>query len=394
MYSHSHQAIDIDGAEGATNDSSYLPDQVEQVEQILSKRILRQPDSYSRPRFARSEIRKLLNKYLSFSQLDARLYDLPIQFKQPRMRPWQVIEWRSIETTQIVGISPAVFLAAIAGCINIEAPIHDYSSTSWYYLQQLYPDMAKFVGGVRSADGSLIEMGLWEKEERQHAPVLRRLYQQLAGSAPQRIKLRAKEYQPSSDPHQDLFRHGLHRITTEYGATCLYLWLMMHSTGALRNLLEELLRDEVNHMTKFLGFGLWAFPGSDLALKPSYFKTLAILLWQKLRSSFSHFIKHVFGNLCSRWRREQVRSPQVLPKPSKPAKYSPAIDNLYTTFKHVMGLVSWQIWTWQNKLELILVFVIVLWRLRCWSNHLTDMHLQDLFGVPPLANSSSPGRGS
>jgi hypothetical protein len=386
MPSHLNPLIPIDNVGEAIHNSHSLTDHIDHE---LNRKTFEKSNLSK----SRSPIRNLLNQHLSFAQLNNRLEDLPAQFKQPQMRPWQVIDWDAIATDQIIGISPEVYLAVIAGCMNIEAPIHDYSHTSWHYLQRLYPEMAKFVGGVRSADGSLIEMGLWEKEERQHAPVLHRLYKQLAAAPPQRIKLRAKEYQPSGDPDQDLFRHGLHRITTEYGATCLYLWLMAHSTGALRNLIEELLRDEVNHMTKFLGFGLWAYPGSKLMLKPGYISSLMILLAQRMRLSSIGLINCFFHKLCLIW--EGKRSPQAPTSEDLRAtvNYAPAINNLLTTFKHVMGLVNWQIWNWQNRVELIWVFVIVLWRLRCWSNSLTATYLQDLFGMPPLANSNFAREG-
>ncbi|AFY69343.1 hypothetical protein Pse7367_1045 [Thalassoporum mexicanum PCC 7367] len=336
------------------------------------------------------KIHSLLNNFLSFRQLSDRLEDLPAQFQQPQMRPWQLINWQAIDPSLIIGITPQVYLAVLQGCMNIEAPIHSYSHTSWQYLQQLYPEMARFVGGMRSADGTLVEMGLWEKEERQHAPVLRRLYKQLAGQPPQSIKLRAKEYKPSGDRHQDLFRHGLHRTTTEYGATCLYLWLMAHSTGALRDLMVELFRDEVNHMTKFLGFGLWAFPGSRVALTPIFGRLFTIGLAQIKRSWWVN-----------------LRTSESEPKPIAPSQeilrstdsdqqcdrnstrtFRPPTNNLFDTFTHVMGLVGWRSWSWPNRLELIWVFVIVLWRLRCWSRSLSDIYLQDLFGIPPLANQS------
>jgi hypothetical protein len=358
-------------------------------------RQLSQPANTAQSLPSPPKVGHLLNHYLSFRQLNARLYDLPIQFKRPQMRPWQVIEWQAIAPDQIVGISPAVYLAVLAGCMNIEAPIHDYSHTSWHYLQQLYPDMAEFVGGVRTADGSLLKMGLWEKEERQHAPILHRLYKQLAGQPPQQIKLCAKEYKPTGDPHQDLFRHGLHRTTTEYGATCLYLWLMAHSIGALQDLIAELLRDEVNHMTKFLGFGLWAFPGSQVSLSSIYARAIAILLGKKMRFlmrfPWISQLKHSFTQLLASHSERHscsalLHTGQSPAAASRSTKYQPPTTKLLGTFSHVMGLVNWQIWAWPSKVELIWVFMVVLWRLHCWSRRLTNQQLRDLFGIPPLAN--------
>ena len=41
---------------------------------------------------------------------------------------------------------------------------------------------------------------------------------------------------------------------------CLYLWLMSHTTGTLQQVRGELLQDEINHLTKFWGMGMWLYP--------------------------------------------------------------------------------------------------------------------------------------
>ena len=69
-----------------------------------------------------------------------------------------------------------------------------------------------------------------------------------------------KNYQQRVNPDQDLYKHGLHRVTTEYSAVCLYIWLMSHATGTTQQVLAELLQDEVNHLTRFWGMGMWLYP--------------------------------------------------------------------------------------------------------------------------------------
>ncbi len=159
--------------------------------------------------------------------------------------------------------------------------------------------MAKFVGGAVSKDGKIIELGLGEKEERhdgsgtavrprvavrrktkglpactltktsrnkfgvssrQHTPALAKIYQQLTNQKIISQLRTAKSYQAWENPYQDLYKHGLHRVATEYSAACLYLWLMSHTTGTIQQILAELLKDKVNHLVKFWGMGMWLYP--------------------------------------------------------------------------------------------------------------------------------------
>ena len=74
--------------------------------------------------------------------------------------------------------------------------------------------MARFVGGIVAEDG-IVEPGLWEKEERRHTPALRKLYQKLAERSVALQGKTAKSYQSWTNPYQDLYKHGLHRVVTE-----------------------------------------------------------------------------------------------------------------------------------------------------------------------------------
>jgi hypothetical protein len=304
----------------------------------------------------------LLDRYLSPAQLGDRLADLPLQFNNPQPRVWGAIDWHAIDCSQVVGLSMEVFLAVLKGAMTVEAPIHGYSQVSWQYLDRFHQPMARFVGGQFAEDGSLIELGLWEKEERRHSPALAKIYKQLTGEQLIAKSIHVKPYQPSDHPHEDMYRHGLHRVATEYAATCLYLWLMSHSTGALQRVLEEILLDEINHMTKFFGFGIWAFP-------TSYLDRLKHSLMEKLAR---------FGARRSQGDSQITETSHVR-----------STVELIGTFGRVMDLVNWQTWHPISQLELIYTFVRVLHRLLDWRRNLTPEYLQELFGTPPLAKNSS-----
>jgi hypothetical protein len=294
------------------------------------------------PRSIKQTLRQLqilVQQHLSSAVLCDRLEDLPRQFQSPHPRPWQPIDWKGIHASQIIGIDPLIFIAILAGSADTEDPIRGYTQTSRQYLEPRHPQMAQFVGGVADNQGNLIELGLWEKEERQHSPALQRIYTQLTGLKLRLVGYEPRSYQPSDDSELDLYHHGLHRVATEYGATCLYLWLAAHSTGPLRAVLEELLIDEINHMTKFWGYGLWAYPAtSDLKVLQTLICKALKKIWNKDSSSLLH------------------------------------------TLRRMAQVLHWESWSLGNKLTFIWTFALALRQMNTWSRSLTTAYLQKLFG--------------
>lgn len=339
--------------------SNYADDLVED----LAGRVYPQPHCLQ----TRSRIDLLIDRYLSLANLSDRLADLPAQFANPQPRTWQAIYWHDINPSQIVGLRVEVFLAVLIGAMTVETPIRSYSQVSWHYLSHFHAPMASFVGGYFAEDGSIIEPGLWEKEERRHSPALAKIYKHLTGEQLIVKSIQVKPYQPSQNPHADMYRHGLHRVATEYGATCLYLWLMAHSTGALQQVLEEILLDEINHMTKFFGFGVWAFHSSD-------------------RNQFKSSLMGILSRYGYRRSPSDLQTDRQIHKTSYgrlAALCVPPALELVRTFGRVMDLVNWKTWHPISKLELTYTFVCVLRQLLRWRSGLTSAYLQKLFGNPP-----------
>ncbi|OUL34447.1 hypothetical protein BV372_13655 [Nostoc sp. T09] len=299
--------------------------------------------SYTSPGYLQTQrrIRSLIDRYLAVEKLRDRLEDLPIQFANPQPRPWKSIDWQAINSNQIIGIDPEVFLSILIGAMDTEAPIRGYTQTSRKYLAKLHPEMARFVGGSVGEDGELLEPGLWEKEERQHTPALIKVYTQLTGEKITPKLRTVRGYLPTDDPYEDLYRHGLHRVATEYGATCLYLWLMAYTTGPLQDVLEELAQDEINHMTKFWGFGVWAFPDTGLMR---------------------------IGRTLIKTRSQNYQR-----------------NNLMRTLRRMMGTLNWNAWSLSNKGTLLFTFSYTMLRLWSWNNSLSPKYLQDLFGITSVA---------
>lgn len=289
-----------------------------------------------------NRIKDAINRYLTPEHLTERLEDLPIQFETPKPRPWKFINWQKINHHQIIGIDSEVFIAILVGSINTEAPLRNYTQTSRQYLEPWYPQLARFVGGIIGQDDQLIKLGLWEKEERRHTPALMKLYTQLTGKKIIPNPHQARIYQPSLDPYNDLYRHGLHRVATEYGATCLYIWLMVHTTGELQAVLKELVIDEINHMTKFLGFGIWAFPESN-------WLKIGRIIWQSMQGKLS---------------------------------YNRDNSSLIGTLNRMTEVLSWSSWSWNNRVSFIFTCTYILYGLWSWTCQLTPTYLQNLLGKP------------
>jgi hypothetical protein len=305
--------------------------------------------SYQTFRQTHQHLQMLIQHHLSSAVLCDRLEDLPHQFKTPQSRPWQPIYWKSISAAQIIGIDPLIFIAVLAGCADTEDPIRDYSQTSRQYLAPLHPEMAQLVGGATDDRGNSLTLGLWEKEERRHSPALQKLYTQLTGLKLRLLPHKARPYRSMGNPELDLYHHGLHRIATEYSAACLYLWLAAHAAGPLRMVLEELLVDEINHMTKFWGYGLWAYPKTSW---PKVVQTLAAKAVEKL------------------WHRES--------------------GSFLHTLRRMAQVLHWDAWSFSNKATFLWTFGLTLRQMHCWSRSLSPEYLETLLGQAPQSSFRGP----
>jgi hypothetical protein len=283
----------------------------------------------------RSRINFLIDRYLSIPILSGHVADLPSQFIHPHQRVWEPIDWQSISPDQIIGVDPAMFAMIVAGATEIEAPIREYSQESWAYMQALHPQMAYFMGGEQHPDGSLKKAGTWEKEERQHAPTFSKIYYHITGEKIQAKPNSVMGYQPSSDVMADLYQHTTSRISTEWGAVSVYLWLMAHSTGALQQAIAQPLQDEVNHLAKFWGFSRWAFGAP---------------YWQQCNDVGQHLFKTI-----KKQQQERTHGPELMQK-------SIATDELI------------------HGIEIVFVFTRIIVQFRNWQPELSNSFLHHLLG--------------
>ncbi len=81
---------------------------------------------YSNPHYFQIQrrITSLIDNYLTVETLNNRLEDLPSKFENPQPRPWKTIDWRNINSEQVIGIDLETFLSVLVGAIDTEAPIN------------------------------------------------------------------------------------------------------------------------------------------------------------------------------------------------------------------------------------------------------------------------------
>lgn len=142
-------------------------------------------------------------------------------------------------------------------------------------------------------------------------------------------------------------------MITEYGAACLYLWLMSHTTGTTQQVLSELLQDEVNHLTKFWGMGMWLYPDGAEQL------------------------------IC--YLLSQIHT--ILPVSYESTIKSPA--NIKSTFQRMMSILNWQSWSVLYRGELIYTFIWILKRMWYWSSQLTPEYLHSCCATPDFFGNNS-----
>ncbi len=285
----------------------------------------------------RARINHLIDRFLAIDILSDRLSDLPSQFTNPHQRPWDSIDWKQVNADLVIGVDLQLFIQVVGGAAEIEAPVRDYAQESWGYLHTFHPQMASFFYG-ETHESKGVQIGVWEKEERQHTPVMRKIYTQLTGQKFQPKPNTVAECQPGVDSQAAIYRHLSSRISTEWSAIAVYLWLMAHSTGQLQQAIAQLLQDEVNHLSKFWGFSRWAFGSSAI---------------EQLQVSMQDIL-----GLLKHHKSDRTDGQDVLSAPQ------------------IIGHLP-------HAVELGFTFTRVMVRINRWDKELTQSYLKHLFGRSP-----------
>lgn len=196
----------------------------------------------------KARIKALIDCYLSFEMLGDRLFELSFHHQDAQLRPWQPIDWQAIDREQITGIPVELFLAAIAISAEVKAmPV--YSRQTWENVSGITPHIAAFLGSAIDENGNVLELSLWEREERQHSAIFRQVYEQLTA---ERLPL-SGDCDLTLSTELDIDRYLFQRVISEWIAVSIYLWLQSHSLGALHHAIAQLLQDKIGHLAKFWG---------------------------------------------------------------------------------------------------------------------------------------------
>jgi hypothetical protein len=169
---------------------------------------------------------------------------------------------------------------------------------------------------------------------------MRKLYQQLTGQTFAPKPNVAEGYQQSENPSDAVYEHLCSRISTEWSAIAVYLWLMAHSTGELQQAIAQLLQDEVNHLAKFWGFSRWAFGRSSLG-------------------QFSVAVGDILA-LVKRHKGDRTNGNEML------------------SLRQIVSQLP-------RLLEIGFTFVRVMIQIHAWDKELSYSYLKHLFGANPVA---------
>ena len=143
------------------------------------------------------------------------------------------------------------------------------------------------------------------------------------------------------------------QIATEYGAACLYIWLMAHSTGTIQQVLGELLQDEINHLAKLWGMGMWLYPQG--------------------KEQLIHYLLSQINTILAVSSNSDLKSN----------------SNLKSTFKRMTIVLNWQSWSISSRGELIYTFIWALKSLWYWSSQLTPEYLHSCCATPEFFGNNS-----
>ena len=126
---------------------------------------------------------------------------------------------------------------------------------------------------------------------------------------------------------------------------------MFHTTGTLQQVLGELLKDEINHLTKCWGMGMWLYPNGTEQLIGYLINEIHTILPVSYESQ----------------RRSTIKF----------------------TFECMMLVLNWQYRSVLSRSELIYTFIWILKRMWYWSSQLTPKYLHSSCASPSFFGNNS-----
>jgi hypothetical protein len=171
-----------------------------------------------------------------------------------RARKWEKVRLSSIRPQNVVG---GLAVWEIAFMMNVamenEDPIMEYSGHNGEGFRYLLPNLGRFMGKNEEQARYAAEHGLpwcesaWCAEERRHSNAFARMIERLVNISPNR----ENPNQPMAVTPDEAaaVRLLLNRQVVEWNASSSYAVMAAHSSGDLRVLLRNILRDEIKHLS-------------------------------------------------------------------------------------------------------------------------------------------------
>ncbi len=204
------------------------------------------------------QLRAELDEAMTTSELDEQLdafrgFHHDLKDSHFSRRTWKNFDISKVKKEEIVGIDPEVYAQVARFAMEVEAPTIPYSYTTGESLSNLFPKIGRFMGKDVSQQKYSQEKNIracesaWCAEEERHAGFLAQIVHRITGEMPSLDNANVAD--SNARDEKSAMKHLAERQTYEWNATSAYTFLMVHSTGYLREAMRNILRDEVKHLT-------------------------------------------------------------------------------------------------------------------------------------------------
>jgi hypothetical protein len=178
-----------------------------------------------------------------------------------RMRPWQKVQLRSIEPSDVAGLAVWEMALMVNIAMENEEPILAYTEQSGEGFRYLLPTLGRYMGKNEEQARFAAQNGLawcegpWCAEERRHSNALARIIERLTKKPPRRDN--PNQPMVVTADEEAALSHLTSRQTTEWNASSSYIVMAAHATGHLHGLIRNLERDEVKHLCIISAAGVY-----------------------------------------------------------------------------------------------------------------------------------------
>jgi len=201
---------------------------------------------------------KIVKQDYAVAALDENLWTFWGFYQDPeqphcRSRTWQKVKLALIGPQDVVGLPVSELALMMNVSMELEEPILEYSSQNGEGFRFLLPNLARFMGINREEADYAAAHGLawcqspWCAEERRHAGAFARMIERLTKTSPRRDN--PNRPMIVTPEEEDAVRLVLSREAAEWNSSSTYIVMAAHAKGYLGDLLRNVARDEIKHLT-------------------------------------------------------------------------------------------------------------------------------------------------